>query len=255
MYDYDAETTAPPTMRRPSFNSTEVRLWRDGVLSGLSSIGGFNSTEVRLWLKGDFSAPTFTRFQFYRSTIMTQLCLECRNLLTRFNSTEVRLWLIIFFIIIGIVLICFNSTEVRLWLSFSLLILQFASVFQFYRSTIMTLAIVSISHQLTGFNSTEVRLWRCTALSWGLVPLFQFYRSTIMTGTLYGAFGCIAVSILQKYDYDLHLCQLSFGALRFNSTEVRLWHFSAARVRQIPKFQFYRSTIMTDNKIWCHHTQ
>ena len=103
--------------------------------------------------------------------------------------------------------------------------------FQFYRSTIMTeggnAVLLRLHHR---FNSTEVRLWR--------LCLRQFLASFF-------------VSILQKYDYDRRYRLTPVQVFQsFNSTEVRLWLLSLCLATIPPKFQFYRSTIMTDDKDW-----
>ena len=141
----------------------------------------FNSTKVRLWLAPGAAERSNGMFQFYKSTIMTQerkaqkggtfvsilqkydyddliakntkfveevsilqkydydipLLSNVRALNVRFNSTKVRLWRIIVWIYEGI------------------------TMFQFYKSTIMTTPQMASLQAPHCFNSTKVRLWPC----------------------------------------------------------------------------------------------
>ncbi len=130
----------------------------------------------------------------------------CRYILCRVSILQKYDYDLLSFFKFFLPLFSFNSTEVRLWPSSKATAMASqAAMFQFYRSTIMTLLEDGLEPRLQCFNSTEVRLWqkktkiKLLDLTFG----FQFYRSTIMTRqTRRNRNNDSGVSILQKYDYD-----------------------------------------------------
>ena len=141
-----------------------------------------------------------------------------------FNSTKVRLWLLSV-CLLCLCLPCFNSTEVRLWLHLTAGTTPNVVMFQFYRSTIMTVTprIDIVSNLLVSIlqKYDYDYVWPIFATA---SRKFQFYRSTIMT-IIREADAVFSVKF-QFYRSTimtfLSWC-VRYGVWRFNSTEVRLW--------------------------------
>ena len=101
-----------------------------------------------------------------------------------------------------------------------------ATLFQFYKSTIIT---------------------GVFPLCFSLIPQFQFYKSTIITVMLNLAKEDESkISILQKYDYNIHLLKnpAPFTLFQFYKSTIITCLKRLPSVNN-PEFQFYKSTIIT----------
>ncbi len=164
---------------------------------------------------------------------------------SRFNSTEVRLWPYPD-LSLDACDFSFNSTEVRLWPKAPSNKGKSNGLFQFYRSTIMTVgAYPNIGmHWVSILQKYDYDLVTRTARNgeW----LFQFYRSTIMTINAIKQVYHITGFNSTEVRLWLHIIrQICLTMTSFNSTEVRLWLPASNVASSVAVFQFYRSTIMT----------
>ena len=121
-------------------------------------------------------------------------------------------------------------------------------MFQFYRSTIMTLRVRS-ARRLAGIVSILQKYDYDSLGKEAMLDtefMFQFYRSTIMTVIFQPD---LTPSTLFQFYRSTIMTNASIvyviGCLCFNSTEVRLWPDIGYPTVAAPQFQFYRSTIMT----------